>query len=93
MAFFNKIVSGLKKTRENFLSRLDNLFGTVKKIDDEFFNRLEEILIMSDVGTVASMEIVSNVKKKCRENKCHDISELKDTFVEEIIISMPSLTG
>ena len=85
MAFFNKIVSGLKKTRENFLSKLNDLFGTTKKIDNEFFDKLEEILIMSDVGTVASMEIVSNLKKKCRENKCQDISELKDIFVEEII--------
>lgn len=85
MAFFNKIVDGLKKTRKDFLGKLNALFGTAKKFDDEFFDRLEEILIMSDVGTVASMEIVSNVKKKCRENKCRDISELKGIFVEEIM--------
>ena len=85
MAFFEKIFSGLKKTRENFLNKLDDLFGKYKKIDDELFDRLEEILIMSDVGAGTSMEIIEKIKKICREKKCSDVSELKNIFVDEII--------
>ncbi len=85
MAFFEKIFLGLKKTRENFLNKLDDLFGKYKKIDDELFDRLEEILIMSDVGAGTSMEIIEKIKKTCREKKCSDVGELKDIFVDEII--------
>ena len=85
MALIEKIFSGLKKTRENFLNKLDDLFGNYKKIDDELFNRLEEILIMSDVGAVTSVEIVEKIKKICREKKCSDVGELKNIFVDEII--------
>lgn len=85
MALFEKIFSGLKKTRKNFLNKLDDLFGNYKKIDDELFNQLEEILIMSDVGAGTSMEIVEKIKKTCREKKCSEVSELKNIFVNEII--------
>ena len=85
MALFEKIFSGLKKTRENFLSKLDDLFGKYKKIDAELFDRLEEILIMSDVGAMTSMEIIEKIKKTCREKKCSDVNELKNIFVDEII--------
>ena len=85
MAFFEKIFSGLKKTRENFLNKLDDLFGKYKKIDDELFDRLEEILIMSDVGAGTAMEIIEKIKKMCRGKKCSDVSELKNIFVDEII--------
>ena len=85
MALFEKIFSGLKKTRENFLSKLDDLFGKYKKIDAKLFDRLEEILIMSDVGAMTSMEIIEKIKKTCREKKCSDVNELKNIFVDEII--------
>ncbi len=85
MAFLEKIFSGLKKTRESFLNKLDDLFGNYKKIDDELFNQLEEILIMSDVGAGTSMGIMEEIRKTCREKKCSDVDELKNIFVEEII--------
>ncbi len=84
MGFFNKILSGLSKTRENFCNRLDDLFAGFRKIDDELFDELEEILITSDIGIEMSENIVSAVKKIAAKQKCNDASQLKQIFIDEI---------
>ena len=66
LGFFNKILSGLSKTRENFCNKLDDLFASFRKIDDELFDELEEILITSDIGIETSENIVNAVKKLLR---------------------------
>lgn len=84
LGFFNKILSGLSKTRENFCNRLDDLFAGFRKIDDELFDELEEILITSDIGIEMSENIVSAVKKIAAKQKCNDASQLKQIFIDEI---------
>lgn len=57
VGFFDKIKNGLKKTKENMVKQMEHVFHSFTKIDEELFEELEEILIMSDVGVNTSMRI------------------------------------
>ena len=82
--FFNKIINGLNKTRENFLNKIDSLFIKFKKIDNELFDELEEILIMSDIGLKTSEDIISELKKISIKKKCSNPVEIKEILIEQI---------
>ena len=84
MGIFSKIISGLNKTRENFLSKIDDLFLRFKKVDDEMFDELEEVLISSDMGIETSEKIVENVKKISLKKRCTEPSDVRQIFVDEI---------
>ena len=58
--FFKKLVSGLTKTRNNIVSNLNSIFNGFSSIDDDFYEELEEILIMSDIGVNTTEEILDN---------------------------------
>ena len=60
--FFKKLVSGLTKTRNNIVSNLNSIFNGFSSIDDDFYEELEEILIMSDIGVNTTEEILDNLK-------------------------------
>ena len=87
MGFFSKIAEGLKKTRESFAKKLDNITKVFKKIDDELFEELEEALIMADVGVVTSEKICENVKELAKERKLTDAGELKG-LIKEVVADM-----
>ena len=61
--FFKKLVSGLTKTRNNIVSNLNSIFNGFSSIDDDFYEELEEILIMSDIGVNTTEEILDNLKR------------------------------
>ena len=67
--FFKKLVSGLTKTRNNIVSNLNSIFNGFSSIDDDFYEELEEILIMSDIGVNTTEEILDNLKEQVKENK------------------------
>ena len=71
MSFFQKLKAGLSKTKEGMLKNLDGLFGG-HKIEEDFYEELEEILIMSDVGAAVSGKIVSQLRAKVKEAGCWD---------------------
>ncbi len=77
---------GLEKTRNNFLSALLNLNQKYKVVDDEYFENLEEILIMSDIGVNTVMEIIDQLKKRVKKENIKSSSELKDIIVDEMFI-------
>ena len=58
MGFFDKLKEGLSKTKNAFVSQVDNLFKSFVKVDEELFDELEELLICSDVGVGATEEIL-----------------------------------
>ena len=58
MGFFDKLKNGLGKTRDNLNEKINNVFSGFRKVDEEFLEELEEILIMSDVGVDTSVEII-----------------------------------
>ncbi len=77
---------GLEKTRNNFLSALLSLNQNHKYVDDEYFENLEEILIMSDIGVNTVMEIIDRLKKRVKKENIKSSSELKDIIVDEMFI-------
>lgn len=89
MGFFNKIAEGLKKTRDSMMGKVDALLNSFTKIDEEFFEELEENLIMADVGAVTSARICENLRKKVKEKGLTDAGEVKGAL-KEIIAEMLS---
>ena len=77
---------GLEKTRNNFLTALLNLNKNHKIVDDEYFENLEEILIMSDIGVNTVMEIIDRLKKRVKKENIQTSGELKDIIVDEMFI-------
>lgn len=82
--FFKRLVEGLTKTRDNIVSGIDNIFNGFSKIDDEFYEEIEEILIMGDIGIHATTEIIENLKKKVKEEKIKEPSECKELLISSI---------
>lgn len=82
--FFSKLVKGLTKTRDNIVSGIDNIFSGFSSIDDEFYEEIEETLIMGDLGIHATEKIIEDLKAKVKENKIKDPSECKKFLIESI---------
>ena len=77
---------GLTKTRDNFVSRLINLTNKSKKITDEYFDELEEILIMADIGIDTVMSFMDRLRKRVRKENIEDVEYLKEVIVDELFI-------
>ena len=89
LSFFEKIKAGLQKTRSNIMSGIEGVFKSFTKIDDEFYEELEEVLIMADVGTVTSSYIIEELKERVKSKKLHDLEEVRKELIkviEEILI-------
>ncbi|TCK98310.1 fused signal recognition particle receptor [Natranaerovirga hydrolytica] len=82
--FFKKLVSGLSKTRNNIVESVDNIFSSFSSIDEEFYEELEETLIVSDLGVDTTLKIIENLKEKVKENKVKDPQDVKQLLMEEI---------
>ena len=78
--FFSRLVSGLTKTRKNIASGLDAIFSGFSKIDDEFYEELEEILIMGDLGVDTTMNIIENLQERVKEEKIKELKEFISRF-------------
>ncbi|MCF6094352.1 signal recognition particle-docking protein FtsY [Microaerobacter geothermalis] len=89
MSFFKKITSkfkeGLSKTRNALVEKVEELVFRYKKIDEEFYEELEEILIASDVGVKTVMELVDELRQEVKARKLEDASELRPILSEKII--------
>ena len=77
---------GLTKSREGFVSRLAELTGRYKNVNDEYFDELEEILIMADIGVNTVMDFVDRLKKRVAREKISDPEILKEIIVDELFI-------
>lgn len=82
--FFSKLVAGLTKTRDNIVSGIDSIFSGFSSIDDDFYEELEEILIMGDIGINATTSIMENLKEKVKENKIKDPADCKELLINSI---------
>lgn len=82
--FFKKLVSGLTKTRDNIVHGIDNVFSGFSKIDDDFYEELEETLIMGDLGVNTTEEIIENLKQKVKENHIKNPEECKELLINTI---------
>ena len=82
--FFKRLVSGLSKTRDNIVSGIDSIFIGFSSIDDDFYEEIEEILIMGDLGVSTTTEIIENLKEKVKENKIKEPSACKELLISTI---------
>lgn len=82
--FFKRLVSGLAKTRDNIVSGIDSIFRGFSHIDDDFYEELEEILIMGDLGVRATMDIIEDLKEKVKENHIKEPADCKEFLIQSI---------
>ena len=84
MGFFDKLKSGLSKTKNSFDEKINNVFSTFRKVDEEFLEELEEILIMSDIGMDTSLKIIDSLRQRIKKENIQDEEEVKRVLREEI---------
>ena len=84
MGFFDKLKSGLSKTKDSFNNQINNVFSTFRKVDEELLEELEEILIMSDIGYETSIEIINKLREKIKKQNIKDSEEVKKALREEM---------
>jgi fused signal recognition particle receptor len=82
--FFGRLVEGLTKTRDNIVSGIDSVFRGFTNIDEEFYEELEEILIMGDLGVNATEAILDELREKVKENHVKEPAECKELLIESI---------
>ena len=82
--FFARLKEGLTKTRDNIVRGIDSVFSGFSAIDDDFYEELEEILIMGDIGVNATTAIVERLKQQVKEKHIKEPSECKQLLIESI---------
>ena len=82
--FFKRLVSGLTKTRDNIVSGMDSIFHGFSKIDEEFYEELEEVLIMGDLGVKTTYEVLDDLRRKVKEQHIKEPIECKQLLIDSI---------
>lgn len=82
--FFGKLIDGLTKTRDSFVSGLENVFSGFSEIDEDFYEELEEVLIMADIGVATTEKIIENLQEKVKENKIKEVAVCRQLLVDSI---------
>ena len=86
--FFRRLVDGLSKTRNSIVSGFDSIFTGYSSIDDDFYDEIEEILVMGDIGIKATTSIIDDLKEKVKEQHIKDPKECRDLLMESIKAQM-----
>lgn len=84
MGFFDKLKSGLNKTKTSFDEKINQVFSGFRKVDEELLEELEEVLIMSDVGTDTSLKIIDHLRQRIKKENLQDEIQVKEALKEEI---------
>ena len=84
MSFFTKLKEGLSKTRKNITSGFNSVFSGFSGIDDDFYEELEEILIMSDIGVHTTEAILEKLKEQVKEQKIKEPMECRQLLIDNI---------
>lgn len=82
--FFKRLVAGLTKTRDNIVSGIDAIFNGFSSIDDDFYDEIEEILVMGDIGINATTSIIEDLKRKVKEQNIKDPAACKQLLIQSI---------
>ncbi len=85
MGFFDKIKNGLKKTRDLFTGRMDELVENYKELDDDFYEDLTDILIMADVGVKTTEMAVNRLREKCKAEKIGDPARAREALKDILV--------
>ena len=84
MGFFEKLKNGMNKTKVSFDEKINSVFSNFRKVDEDFLEELEEILIMSDVGMDTSIKIINNLRERLKKEKIQDENDVKQALREEM---------
>lgn len=84
MGFFQKISEGLKKTRGSLGSALNNVISSFRKVDEAFFEELEEVLITCDVGAATAVSLCESLRRRVKQENVQDTEEIKTLLQQEI---------
>lgn len=84
VGFFKRLVKGLSKTRESIVSGIDSIFSGFSSIDEDFYEEIEEILVMGDIGINTTTAIIENLKKEVAEKHIKQPSECKQLLIDSI---------
>ena len=82
--FFRRLREGLTKTRNNIVAGIDSIFSGFSSIDDDFYEEIEEILVMGDIGINTTTSIIEHLKEEVEEKKIKEPSECKHLLIDEI---------
>ncbi len=82
MGFFDKLKSGLGKTKQTINEKINNVFSSFRKVDEELLEELEEVLVTSDIGMETSMEIIEKLRTKIKKEKIEDEVDVKRALKE-----------
>ena len=82
--FFGRLVEGLQKTRDNIVSGIDSIFSGFSAIDDDFYEEIEETLIMGDLGIQATMKIMDDLRRQVKEQHIKEPSECKALLMDSM---------
>ena len=82
--FFSRLVAGLTKTRENIVSGMDSIFSGFSAIDEDFYEDLEETLIMGDMGIQTTMSVLEELKKAVKEQHIKDPAQCRQVLIDSI---------
>ncbi len=82
---FERLKEGLNKTRKGITSRIDQLLNYYHEVDEEFFEELEEILIVADVGVCTASEMVKRIKKQVHDQRIRDVQQVRNLLKDEIV--------
>ena len=84
MGFFDKLRKGMNKTKASFDEKINNVFSGFRKVDEELLEELEEVLIMSDVGTETSLKIIDYLRQRIKKENIKEEQEVKEALKEEM---------
>lgn len=84
MGFFDKLKTGLSKTKASIDDKINDVFSTFRKVDEELLEELEEALIMSDIGVNTSLELISRLRARIKKQNIKEAEEVKVVLREEI---------
>ena len=84
MGFFDKLKQGLGKTKTSFDEKINNVFSSFRKVDEDFLEELEEILIMSDIGMSTSVKIVDRLRTTIKKENIKDEEDVKNALRKEM---------
>ncbi len=84
MGFFDKLKQGLNKTKSSFDEKINNVFSNFRKVDEEFLDELEEVLIMSDIGMDTSIKIIGSLRERIKKENIKDEEDVKQALREEM---------
>ncbi len=82
--FFKRLISGLAKTRDNIVNSMDSIFSGFSSIDEDFYEELEEVLIMGDLGVQATYDILDDLKSKVKERHIKQPADCRELLIESI---------